>query len=241
MLILDFVEERVVEDRPQRKIFRKRDKENNKELKRYSVNVNGRNVTILEITKKDLKKDDVLTLLKIYKGRVLVPDKFSEKENLKEYLFSPKEYYRRALLSSLINQIKTVNKEWKSVTIKTEVFKPFKELYELVRISKSVIIQTEANSYTGKFINDCYYEYGAIVPIKKEITSTKNDVYLNLDEIDNKGKLMINARGKDFLLYPDIRYFEICSEYQKLSQYNIEHNLICSAFSDKYSSAFSDK
>ena len=32
MLILDFVEERVVEDRPQRKVFRKRDKENNKEL-----------------------------------------------------------------------------------------------------------------------------------------------------------------------------------------------------------------
>ena len=51
MLILDFVEERVVEDRPQRKIFRKRDKENNKELKRYSVNVNGRNVTILDMTK----------------------------------------------------------------------------------------------------------------------------------------------------------------------------------------------
>ncbi len=233
MLILDFVEERVVEDRPQRKIFRKRDKENNKELKRYSVNVNGRNVTILEITKKDLKKDDVLTLLKIYKGRVLVSERFMGNEDLKEYLHSPKEYYQRALLSSLINQIKTVNREWKNIAVKTECFTPFKEFYELVRISKAVSIFTEANSYTDKFLNDCYYEYGAIVSVKKEITSTKSDICLNLDKIDNNGKLMINAKGKDFLLYPDIRYFDICSEYQKLSQYNIEHNLICSAFSDK--------
>ena len=233
MLVLDFVDERAVDEKSKRKIFRKKVRENNKELKRYSVNVNGKNVTILEITEKDLKKDDVLTLLKIYKGRVLVPDKFKEKENLKEYLYSPKEYYHRALLSSLINQIKTVNKEWKNVTVKTEVFKPFKEFYELVRISKSVIILTEANSYTEKFMDDCYYEYGAIVIIKKEITLTKNDVYLNLDKIDNKGKLMINAKGKDFLLYPDIKYFEVYSEYQKLSPYNIESNLICSAFSDK--------
>ncbi len=233
MLLLDFVDERELLKKQKRKIFRKKESEKNSVIKRDSINVNGKNVTILELSERDLEKEDVLTLLKIYKGKVLVSEKFKKKDLLKEYLYSPEKYYQRALLSSLINQVKTVNREWKFVVVKISGFSPFKEFYELVRISKSVIIITETNSSIEKFLNDCYYEYGAIVSIKKENISIKNDVYLDLDIFDSNGKLMINAKGKEFLLYPDIRYFENCSEYQKLAPYNIEYNIICSAFSNK--------
>lgn len=232
MLILDFVEEREGRKINKKMFSRKRGFEKNNELKRYSVNVNGKNVIVLELTEKDLEKEDVLTLLKIYKSRVLVSENYREIEILKEYIHNPKTYYQRALLSSFVNQIKSVNREWKNISIKTDTFTPFRELYDIVRLSKSVAIVTNPNANTEKFLNDCYYEYGAIVSVKKE-GLIKNDVYLDLDEIDNSGKLMINAGGKEFLLYPDIKYFDNCSEYQKLSQYNIEHNLICSAFSDK--------
>lgn len=234
MLILDFFNEREAGKKQKRKIFRKKDIEKNNGLKRNSINVNGRNVIVLEITEKDLKKEDVLTLLKIYKGRVLIPEKYRETDMLTEYLYSPKEYYQRAILSSFANQIKSINKEWKNIVIKTDSFTPFREFYEIVRLSKKVTLITGANTNTEKFLNDCYYEYGAIVYLKKEFALTViNDVYLDLDKIEPNGKLMINVNGKDFLLYPDTTYFENQPEYQKLVQYNIDQNLICSAFSDK--------
>ena len=102
-----------------------------------------------------------------------------------------------------------------------------------VRISKAVTIVTDNNIFTEKFAKDCFYEYGSIVNIKKENSTQINDIFLDFNQIDNNGKLMINVKGKDFLLYPDTRYFDNCVEYQKLLPYNIEHNVICSAFSNK--------
>lgn len=232
MLILHFPDERERIEKNQRRFFRKNDFKNS-ETKRYSFNVNGRNVIILEITEKDLKREDVRTLLRIYRGRVLVSSDYCDNDLLGEFVFSPKEYYQRALLSSLCRQIKTVNKDWKNICVKIKCFLPFREFYELVKLSKTVTVITENNAYTDKFLNECYYEYGAVVSFKNEIIAPKSDVYLNLDEIDEKGKLMINMNGRECILYSDADYFDGCPEYQKLYQFNIEHNVICSAFSDK--------
>ena len=232
LLVLDFVEDKK-EIKIQKKGFRKkRHTRNENELKRYSLNINGRNVIVLELTEGDLHNEDVLKLLRIYKGRVLTSIEKQINSILKEYTFNPKEYYQRALLSSLINQMKSVNKGWRTVSLKLEEFYPHKELYELVKISKRVNIITIENALTDKFAKECYYEYGAIITFR-ECDSFKYDVYLNLDEIDSNGRLMINAGGRDCLLYSDMKYFEDCTEYQKLNQFNIDHNIICSAFSDQ--------
>lgn len=233
MLVLNFSDEREDVEKNKKHFFKKHRKNNNNKINRYSINVNGKNVLVLELTEKDLLKEDVRALLKIYKGRVLMPEKYKNFEGVKEYLYSPKEYYQRALISSLVNQIKTVNKDWKNICIRTENFEPLKELYELVRISKKVTIIGENNLHTEKFSKDCYYEYGAIVSVKREISGLKYDVFLNLDEVDNSGKLMINVNTKDFILYPDTRYFESCTEYQKLVAFCLDYNTICSVFSNK--------
>ena len=233
MLVLNFFDEREDVEKNKKKFFQKRRKNNNNKIKRYSINVNGKNVLVLELTEKDLVEEDVLALLKIYKGMVLVPEKYKNSERLKEYLYSPKEYYHRALISSLVNQIKSVNKDWKNICIRTESFMAHKELYELVRISKKVTIIGESNLQSEKFTKDCYYEYGAIVSVKKDNSGLKYDVFLNLDEVDNSGKLMINVNTKDFILYPDTRYFESCTEYQKLVAFCLDYNTICSVFSNK--------
>ncbi len=233
MLILKFNDEREKTENTKKRFFKKNSVSKNNELNRYSVNVNGKTAIVLELTEKDLQYDEVLTLLQIYKGRVLVPSKYANIELLKDFIYNPNEYYQRALLSSLVNQIKTVNRDWKNICIKTEKFSLFKEFYELVRISKKVTFLTEPNAYTERLIRDCYYEYGAIVSVKNEASAQEKDVFLDLEAIDKNGKLMINIKGKEFLLYPDMRYFENCSEYQKLLPFNIEHNIICAVFSNK--------
>ena len=231
MLILDFYNE--IETLKKKKLRRKIKKTDKRSLNRYSFKVNGKNVVVLELTKNDLESEDVQTLLKIYKGRVLVSENYREEEALQEFLYNPEEYYQRAILSSFFNQVRAVNKEWNDICIKVGNFSPFKELYEIVRISKRVTILTERNGCTEKFSRDCYYRYGAIVSVIKEMPERKTDVYLNLDEIEITGKLMIKVKDKDFILYPDTRYFDNSSEYQKLLPYNIEHKIICSVFSDK--------
>ena len=233
MLILKFNCENEVKEKRRKRFISKSQKQKNETLNRYSVNVNGKNVSVLELTRKDLKSEDVQTLLKIYKGRVLVPEKYKNDDELKELMFSPKPYYQRALISSLVNQIKAVNKEWKNICIKTDCFEPFKELYELVKITKRVSIITVENACTQAFVKDCYYKYGAIVSVKENSSVIPTDVFVNLNEVDNSGRLMINVNSKDFILYPDARYFDSCDEYQKLLSFGLEHNVICSVFSEK--------
>lgn len=232
MLILKITEDRE-KIKKTKGIFRKKIiYENKQNIKRYSINVNEKNIIVLELPEYELVNEDVLSLLKIYKGRVLVAEEYCNNDVLKDYIFDPRECYQRAVLSSLKNQIKTVSSDWKNICIKTTEFVPFKELFEIVKISKSLTLLTERNMLTDNFLKKCYYELGAIVFIK-ESCPLKTDVYLDFSTIDSKGRVMINSRGRDFVLYPDASYFDDKEEYQKLSMFNINHNQICSAFSDK--------
>lgn len=232
MLILKINEEREKIKRI-KGIFRKKIiYEKLEDIKRYSINVNGKTVTVLELSASEIGNDDFLSLLKIYKGRVLVSEEYYRNDILKDYLFDPREYYKRAILSSFKNQIRTVRKDWNNVCIKTDEFSPFKELFEIVKISKTLTLVTQRSTLTDEFVNECYYEFGAIIFLK-EACPLQTDVFLNLDLIDAKGKLMINVRGREFILYPDATYFDGNEEYQKLLMFNVDHNKICAAFSDK--------
>ena len=232
MLILKINEERE-KIKKTKGIFRKKIiYEKTDDIKRYSININGKSAIVLELPEEEIGNEDVLSLLKIYKGRVLVAEEYYHNDILKEYLFVPKEYYQRAILSSFKNQIMTVNREWKNVCIKTENFYPFKELFQIVKISKTLTLLTPKNTLTENFLKECYFELGAIVSVK-DICPQKTDVYLDLDLIDEKGKLMVNVKGRDFILYPDATYFDDKEEYNKLFMFNIEPDKIKAAFSDK--------
>ena len=91
---------------------------------------------------------------------------------------------------------------------------------------------THKSRLTEEFVNECYYELGAIVFIKQSCPS-ETDVFLDLEQIDTKGRLMVNAKGVEHILYPDATYFDDKEEYQKLAVFNINHKYKCAAFSDK--------
>ena len=232
MLILKLNNE--AEDVKRKRAFFRRKKESVKEseFNRYSINVNGKTVLVLELKENELACEDVKTLLKIYKGKVLVSKEHKNNQHLKGYLFEPGEYYKRAVLSSLKNQIRTVNRDWKFISVKINDFSPFKELYEIVKISKRVNLITQKNAQTIKFANDCYNQYGSIISINGEAFAG-NEIFLDLDKTDSNGKLMISVKDKDFLLYADNNYFQAEEEFKKLVPFNLEHNIICAAFSKK--------
>ncbi|MBQ7115502.1 MAG: hypothetical protein IJN94_03695 [Clostridia bacterium] len=231
MLILKINDEREKIKRT-KGIFRKKIIYEKTDIERYSINVNGKSVIVLELPDNEIENEDVLSLLKIYKGRVLVSEEYCSNDTLKEYLFDSSKYYQRAILSSLINQLKTVSSDWKNICIKTQEFSPFKELFEIVRISKTLTLITKNSVLSDKFLNECYYELGAIVFIK-EFCPLQADVFLDLEEIDAAGRLMVSVKGRACILYPDASYFDEKDEYQKLSVFNIDHNQLCAAFSDK--------
>ncbi len=233
MLILSFVGERENDVKKKRYILRKKRVRKNELLNRYSMIVKGKSVLVLELNEPGLKSEDVQMLLKMYKGRVLVSEKYKNHDELRAYLYSPKAYYQRALLSSLVNQIRNINKEWGNICIKTDDFYSFKELYELVRITKNVVIIGERNNYTDKFIKDCFYEYGAIVSVRNDCFDMGKCIVVDLDEIDDSKKLLIKVCSKEFVLYSDARFFESCQEYQKLMPFDLAFNEICAVFSDK--------
>lgn len=203
------------------------------DFRRSSVNINGKNVIILNISEDGLKCEEVRTLLKIYRGRVLLSKGKNQVELPRNLLFDPKRYYMRAVLSSLVNQMKTVNKEWKKVCIKIETFEPVKEFYQIVKSAKALCLLTPKSPLTDSFVNNCYNEYGAVVKVADDCFLDFYDVFLNLEEVDEKGRLIIKVKGKPLLLYPDMTYFESNTEYQKLADFDIEHDVVCAAFSGK--------
>lgn len=233
MMILKITDEVYGQGRNRTHFLKRADNGKLCDFRRSSVKVNGKNVVVLEITERGMDCDDVRTLLKFYEGRVLLSEGNKDVQVPESVLFNPEKYYMRAILSSLVNQINTVNKEWKRIFIKIDDFEPFKEFYRIVKISKSLCLQTRRNSSTNNFVNTCYNEYGAVVKIREKFDTDSYDIFLNLEEIDKNGKLIIDVKGKPTLLYPDITYFENNSEYKKLSGFGVDYNTICAAFSDK--------
>ena len=233
MLILRITDEVYGRGR-NRILFRRRgDKGEFCDFKRSSVKVNGKNAVVLEITERSIDCDEFRTLLKIYQGRVLLCDGDKRVGIPESVLFNPKKYFMRALLSTLANRINTVNKEWKRIIIKTDDFEPYKEFYPVVKISKSLCLQTKNTPLTKKFAHTCYNEYGAVVQISEDADKNLYDVFLDFEEIDKDGKLIIAVKGKPTLLYPDVTYFENNSEYEKIANLGIDYNTVCAAFSDK--------
>lgn len=199
---------------------------------RSTVNINGVNAVVMELPLSATKTEEFATLLNMYSGRLLCSSNNCTVISA-DYLFSAKSYYQRALLSSLVNQAKIISADCNSVCVKIKDFFICNELYRLVKIFKNVTIITAVNALTNEFADKCYYEYGAKVKIKGNHTPLTGSVLINLDNADEKGRLIINACGKECLLYPDSTYFENNAEYNKLHGFDIEHNLICAAFSGK--------
>lgn len=227
MLILD-IQNAVVKER---KRFFKRKLQPEQGIERSNFKYNEKIHNIVSVPENLLEADELLKLLKVFKGQVLVCDDERINEIAEPYRFNPLPYFKEALYSSLYNLILS-EKNIKSVCIKDDAFMCSKRLTEIVKVSKNIIIETEPNLETQRFCDECYYNYGAFVRITRFCTNKDKGVYFNTADIDNEGKSMVLIDGKEALIYPDPKYFNCDNKLKELLKYKIPIKTLCAGFSE---------
>ncbi len=198
-------------------------------FKRSCMNLCGKSCTLLEFNESMLHTLDLDRLLKTFKGEIIGANKVLEKIVPIEYRFDPKNYFKKALVSSLCNNIEK-NANNLTIGIKDENFEFSEEYCKLANMVKSFTLIAKQSEHTKKLSDYCFLEYGNFIRITDRVAYS-DDIILNFDNLDDDCKLIIFKEGKDQLLYPDPEYFLIKQELAELLNLGINPKLLCAAFS----------
>lgn len=229
MLIIKIIPER--EGREKLKGKRKKQKQKNELIKRFSVNINTTCATVLELPCSELKNPDIEKLFKIYKGRILLSENAPKNTVPEEYLFNPKPYFNRALLSALSKQMIFLSKDNRSFCLKYPDFSPTVTMSEIVRYARSFTLITPKSTLAQQFKEECYETLGAIITVKEEEPNIdKFDVFADFTKTDENAKLIMTVKGKDAVLYPDPEFFRCKNKIDMAFSYGINEKIACAAF-----------
>lgn len=225
MLLLNFCERPKEEFKKKRRVFKKKNYE--PIFKRERVIIGDKSIYILSLSKSYLDDESFKTLLKSYKGKVIV-----EKENQElipeEFLYKADDYYCKALLSSLIKRIKVENVGNRNVLIKLCEFHSCEELFELVMIAKRVVFCFGKENDFDRFYEECYNQYGSVVRVLSDCRCANDyNFFLDLTEIDYDGKAQVLTDGVPSVLYPDNSYFRKDKNTDLLSKLGIDFKIAC--------------
>ncbi len=197
-------------------------------FKRSTVSIRGKSCVFLELNEKSVHTLNFGRLLNTFKGEILCSDKVSEEIVPSEYRFDCRPYFKRALLSSLINNLGESAKVL-SVCIKDSDFKFCDEYLTLANAVKSFSLVSHGNTETEKFSSRCFVDFGNYINISD--VYVPSDVFIDFNKMESDSKIMITKEGRTQLLYPDPRFFAVKDDVLPLINKGISPKLICSAFS----------
>ena len=225
MLILDIKNPVVIE---KKRLFRKK-QVTEQGIERNNFKYNKKIHTIVSVPENMLESEDFLKLIKMFEGQILVCDDERINALVEPYRFNPLPYFKDAVYSSLLNIIKT-DKSIKTVCIKDNAFKSSEALFDIVKISKNTIIETEQTIETQRFCDECYYNFGAFVRITRFHINRENGLFINTADIDHEGKGVVLIDGKEAIIYPDPKYFNCDNQLKELLKYKIPIKTLCAGF-----------
>ncbi len=197
-------------------------------FKRSSVSVCGKSCVFLELNEKTVHTLNLVRLLNTFKGGILCSDKVSEVIVPAEYRFDCRPYFKRALLSSLVNTLGESAKGL-SLCVKDSDFVFTEEYLNIANSVKSFSLISRENIETEKFSGRCFVDFGNYINISDNYVSA--DVFVDFNKIELDSKIMIIKEGRSQLLYPDPRYFTVKDDMLPLINMGIDPKLVCSAFS----------
>lgn len=196
-------------------------------FKRKSMNICGKTCTLIEFNESMLEGLQLDRLLNTFKGQILGVNNAIENIVPVEYRFDYRQYFKRALISSLVNNCKDTAKQL-SLCVKNTDFLCSDECFLLANMFKSFTLISHRDTETEKFLNRCFVEFGNFIRITDDYV--KSDVYIDLDKVDKDCKTMVVVDGKEQLLYPDPRYFVLKNDLLPLVNMGIEDKILCAAF-----------
>ena len=198
-------------------------------FKRSCISICGKNCSVIEFEESVLPTLDIERLLNTFRGQIIATRSVSEKIIPCEYRFDYKPYYKRALLSSLSNNLGK-NMSGISICVSDDDFQFSDEYCKLANGVKTFTLVSQENNETDKFCNYCFIEHGNFISVEKTVTKTF-DVIIDFQKIDNNGRIIITKEGNEQLLYPDPKYFLIKDEFLGLINMGIDPKILCAAFS----------
>ena len=198
---------------------------------RYTDYINNKPFYIIEVSKNFLYSENMQKLLSAYKGSILINENL-QKEPFSEYLFDAKEYFLRALLSSLSNRIK-YEKTINSICIKNENILICEEVFEIIKNVRNVHFIVSKDMQTDIFQDECLKRYGTFIKIGECSCFNEFDIYIDLSQMTADGKCEIFLKGKSGLLYPDSSFFEASDTVKKLLAYGVDKKIACAICNSK--------
>ncbi len=197
-------------------------------FKRSAIKICGKYCVLLELCEKTLGTINLERLLNTFKGDILCSANVSEKLVPVEFRFDCEQYFKRALLSSLINNLGESARHL-SICIKDSAFVFSDEYLTLANCVKSFTLVSKENKAVVEFSSRCFEEYGNFITISDEVVSA--DLIVNFKNLETDGKTLIIRDGRNQLLYPDPRYFVVKEDLLPLVNMGINPKIVCSAFS----------
>lgn len=228
MLIIKIKREEHIKEK--KHILKRRKLSEKNFIERVNLKIGNDIHTLVHLPVSCCEKEEFKRLLKIYKGRIIVPDNIVLKEKIKDYLFDVKPYCKRAILSAFIKYMGNDFNVCKTVCIVDSGFQITQEYADVAKFARNLVILTENNINTQSFSDYCYLNLGTVINIKDNVNSLEWDIYLNLDDIFDDGRAIVKFRDKDAILHPDPDYFICNKEISEIISYGIPVKTACAAF-----------
>ena len=219
MLILKFCE---TKKRKRQSIFRK----NQNVFQTSGFICNNIVFNVIELNKKNLKKEEVVVLLNKYKGAVL--DTADKEANvfLAEYMFDCTPYIKRALLSNISKFL--INQKGYCLKIEDDDFRFSSEWVNLARICRKVSLYGIENNDMRNFADYCYNEFGLNVFINDELITNDDCIYINMNKGASQGYAELNGITEK-KIYADSEYYNCNDSAIKLMNYGVSREMACAA------------
>lgn len=197
-------------------------------VSRENIKINNKIFSIISLTFDDLKSDDVLSLIKMNRGKVLDTKYSFVNEYIGDYLYNFKFYFKKAILSNICNSLHSMDKNINYI-IEDYDFYQYSEYYKLAKGVRSLSIICEKNNSFSEFSHNCFYDYGLVVNNNSE--KNCNSFYINLNKIDGNGKAVFYYKLNSGIIYPDPQYFKWNDDIRKLTDAGVSFECACSVFS----------
>ncbi len=227
MVIIKFGEKRVVE----KKSFFRIKKIYEDYFTRFNETVNGKIFTVID-TSFDITNGEILKLVKSNRGLIFKTNNNAFNDAFKDYLFDIKPYIKRAYYSSLKTLLEKESNNRSNVFIEDKSFSLCDEAYDLASVCKKMTVIGLENNYTNEFKNKCFNNYGLNVIFNEYKDSRFMNYIIRFPEDISEEYITISINEKEEKLYPDSKYFNLKSDFNRLLSYNLSIKELCAAVNE---------